>query len=142
MSTVFFDPKASLLTGNEATLNELVFNLLFCNRSATIGDRLGGGEIANKNSDLGGWWADPTFGSKLWVMLKYGKLTKDTPEQCRQYILAALKRGQDIGIFGEVEVTVEVSGTPKSALMATIKIHKPNGSVETVFYANLWELVR
>ena len=139
----YFDPKSYLLTGAPSTfLAECVCNALFNDRAANIGDRMGGGEIATSTSDRGGWWADPTFGSRLHLLMRSGKLLKNTPETCRQYILEALKPLQDSGILGEVEVAVTTTGEPKNGLAAEIKCHKPDGSAETLRFDDLWDYVR
>lgn len=141
MAQQLFDPKGNLLVGDSTSLAELVFNSLFCNRSAGIGDSLGGGQKATYASDRGGWWADPNFGSKLWLIMKTGKLLPNTPELAKQYIVAALQNLKTAGVLGEIEVTVEATGSPKSALTATIVMHKPDGSVETIKYESLWDNV-
>jgi len=142
MTAIVTDPKGRLLAGDPVTLGELVSNALGIDRTANVGDALGGGRKAAASDDRCGWWAAPAYGCRLWTLLRAGKATATAATEAQAMIAEALKPLQDQGVLGRVDVSVRLTGSPKKALEATIVHHKPTGERESVRYENLWALVR
>lgn len=136
------DPKARLLLYRTG-LSELVGNALFSERRASVGDRLPGGEVAGvqvPGPDRRGWWADSTFGSRVWELMG-GKLTPDLPERGRMYAAEALAPLVTQGILGSVEVACDFltrDGGQKVGLSLSVTCNRPGGPVETLYYDQLW----
>lgn len=139
------DPHVGLLDPAYPTtsLQVLVFNALFSDRTAKTGDHLLDGTTATDSplsGDRSGWWADGAHGSRLWL-LKRSKLVGDTPAQVRGYILEALDRLVRLGVLGTVGVETDwvLDGTYKIGVSAVVTVSKPaGGEAAVITYDNLW----
>ena len=93
-----------------------------------------------------GWWGD-TFpkvqhdriGSRLWLLTRE-KITSATPLKAKEYIEEALTWLLEDGIASRIDVTAERQGL--SMLVATCQIYKPDGSMEDIRFANIWDFLR
>lgn len=110
------------------TLRDLVLISLFTWRRATDDDPVPDG--ANRQ----GWWADPTLGSRLWL-LKRAKLTPKTLGTARRYVEEALQWLVDEGIASRVEVTAERQG---KALALAVAAYRPRDPRNVVRYDFIW----
>ena len=62
--------------------------------------------IPDGTQERRGWWADPAFGSKLWL-LKRAALTSDTVQSAKRYAAEALAWMVDEGLASELSVDAE-----------------------------------
>lgn len=85
----------------EDGLRSAVIVSLFTDRRAEIDD-----EIPDGSGDRRGWWADPTLGSRLWLLAR-AKQTPDTLARARAYAIEALQWLIDDGVGTAVDVTAE-----------------------------------
>lgn len=110
------------------TLRDLVTISLFTWRRATDDDPV----PADANRQ--GWWADPTLGSRLWL-LKRAKLTPKTLGTAKRYAEEALQWLVDEGIASRVEVTAERQG---NAIALGISVARPRDPRSLVRYSLIW----
>lgn len=85
----------------ESGLRSAVIVSLFTDRRAESDNALPSG-----TTDRRGWWADPTLGSRLWL-LKREKETPDLYARARHYAEEALAWLVDDGVASAVVVAVE-----------------------------------
>lgn len=85
----------------EDGLRTAVIVSLFTDRRAEPDD-----EIPDGSGDRRGWWADPTLGSRLWLLAR-AKETPDTLARARAYAIEALQWLVDDGVATAVDVTAE-----------------------------------
>ncbi|WP_020613097.1 phage GP46 family protein [Sediminispirochaeta bajacaliforniensis] len=81
-------------------------------------------------TDRGRWWADPEFGSDLWLLRQTGKTTADLLTDVKQEIIRALSWLKDDGIAEDVECETELTG--KNRINYNVKITKPSGASEII----------
>lgn len=111
-------------------LRDLVHVSLFTWRRADPDDEL------EEGRDPQGWWADPEFGSKLWLLM--GKpITNQTVSRARSYAEQALAWMVTAGICSAVEVVVTRSARP-GFLTFDIALVRPRGEASTRRYSLLW----
>lgn len=110
-------------------LRDLVHVSLFTWRRAEPDDRLPEGQSPQ------GWWADPTFGSKLWL-LQGRPINNALLSRARAYCEQALAWMAAENIASAVEVTVERAG--RNQLSLRVVLVRPRGDGETRRYSLLW----
>lgn len=107
-----------------------VLNLLFTDRQANPDDVLPDG-----TTDRRGWWADPTLGSRLWL-LDRAKQTQDTLNRAQLYITEALQPLIDQGIAARIDVAT--SWARAEFLQANVTIYRADGTKVALNFPNLW----
>jgi len=110
-------------------LRDLVLISLFTWRRATADDPVPEGASRQ------GWWADPTMGSRLWL-LQRAKLTTKMLGTARQYAEEALAWLVREGIASAVSVTVERHG--RAGLAIAVSIARPRDPRSRVRYDLIW----
>ena len=110
-------------------LRDLVLISLFTWRRATSDDPVPEGQSRQ------GWWADPTLGSRLWL-LKRAKLTAKLLGTARQYCEQALAWLVTEGIASAVSVVVERYG--KAGFALAVSVTRPRDPRERVRYDLIW----
>ncbi len=108
-------------------IQELVTMSLFTWRRALDGDVLPDGASRR------GWFADPEFGSRLWL-LNYGKLDTAALANAKTYVLEALQWMIDDGILASVEAEVERG---QRGIFMDIKLRAPRAPESSLRYAYL-----
>lgn len=77
-------------------------------------------------TDRGRWWADPSFGSDLWLIRARGKIDETTDlDVFRRVAEEALAWLISDGIADRIEVTPQRSA---SVIRYTVTVFSPNGS--------------
>jgi len=130
-----------LLDGVTPELAQVALNRLLSNRAAEIGDILPEtSKPATAADDRGGWWADPTFGSRFWL-LRRAKLIEETLARAVTYAEEALKPMVDIGMLGSVSAESDfvLDGTRRVGVSVDITVTAPDGAVGSIRFANLWQ---
>ncbi|MDR1300956.1 MAG: phage GP46 family protein [Treponema sp.] len=87
-------------------------------------------------TNKGTWWADPSFGSDLWLLRQRGKLDGQTADTLRHLILQATQWLVNDGLVREITCHTERSG--KNEITYTVTVMRANGSHELlkeVWYA-------
>jgi phage gp46-like protein len=85
-------------------------------------------------TDKGAWWADPSFGSDLWLLRKEGRVNGRTAGTVRRMVLECLAWLKDEGLAKSISCTAEQSG--KNEIGYTVVIVKPDGN--TVDIKDAW----
>jgi len=123
-------------------LAQIVLNRLLSNRAAEIGDVLPAtGKPATHADDRGGWWADPTFGSRLWLLTR-AKLTGEALARAVTYADEALQPLVDSGILGTVAASADYAREPNGRAVGIdllIEVTQPDGSKGSIRYDGLWK---
>lgn len=89
-------------------------------------------------TNKGSWWADPSFGSDLWIIQQEGKVTERTAGTVQQVLLDAAKWLVDDGLASSIDCKAERSG--KNTITYTITVMKPDG--ETIEVKEVWNAVQ
>jgi len=97
------------------------------------------GELAlmSIGTDKGTWWADPAFGSELWLLKRNGRVDGQTVGTLRRMVLECLKWLIDDGLAKEISCAAERTG--KNTIAYTVTIERPDG--ETVEVKEAWSVV-
>jgi phage gp46-like protein len=86
-----------------------------------------------------GWYGDPDFGSRLWL-LRWRKLTTETLADARAYAEEALAWLVPAGILASVQASASVLPGVRGAMALDITIRRPEAtSDETIRYDAIWE---
>jgi len=134
------DQHAGLLLENVTPdLAQVVWNALFSNRMASEGDTLPSGKKAGSTGDRGGWWANPLFGSRLWL-LQRAKLVQGTLVNVQTYAEEALRPLIVGGYLKSAVAAAEFTYTNnvKSGVSVKITLTKPDGTTGSITYESLW----
>ena len=83
----------------------------------------------------GGWWADDTFGSKLWL-LRRRSASQETINLARDYAREALVWLVTDGVAARVDVTTERFG--QDGIAMSVLVSKADGTVEALRFPDLW----
>lgn len=110
----------------EGGLHTTVIVSLFTDRRAESDD-----ENPDGSGDRRGWWANPTLGSRLWLLAR-AKEMPDTLARARTYAIEALQWLIDDGVATAVDVTAEWAGRGVLGLRVVITI-ADHGRFEDVF---------
>jgi phage gp46-like protein len=85
-------------------------------------------------TDKGSWWADPGFGSELWILRQEGKITGRTAGTVQRMIADCLTWLERDGIAAGITCRAEQSG--KNEIAYTVTAEKPNG--DPVIVKDTW----
>jgi phage gp46-like protein len=81
-------------------------------------------------TNRGTWWADPEFGSDLWLIRQEGKVDQATAGKVKREIERALAWFVSDGLVSETTVTTWQAG--KNRIDYLVVMTKPDGGEETV----------
>jgi len=88
-------------------------------------------------TDKGRWFADPDFGSELWLLKETGKIDGRTAETLRRMVLESLAWLVGDGLASSVECEAERAG--RDRIDYTVTVTRPDGSAAVVKEA--WNVV-
>lgn len=88
-------------------------------------------------TDLGAWWADPTFGSRLWILRRTRKVNESTVGAVEQALRDCTAWLVSDGLAKQIEVSAEQSG--KNRIDYTVTVTKPDGKTEDI--KGVWSAV-
>ncbi|MDR1250180.1 MAG: phage GP46 family protein [Treponema sp.] len=81
-------------------------------------------------TDKGTWFANPDFGSELWLLKKEGKVDGQTAGTLERMLRESLQWLVDDGLAATVDCAAERTG--KNRIDYQITVARPDGSPETV----------
>jgi phage gp46-like protein len=87
-------------------------------------------------TDKGAWWADPGFGSELWLLKKEGKTDGQTAGTFRRMLEDCLRWLAEEGLASQIFCEAESAG--KNAIAYRVTVTRPEGdsfSVKEVWSA-------
>jgi phage gp46-like protein len=76
-------------------------------------------------TDKGTWWANPGFGSELWLLKKSGKIDGQTAGTFRRMLEDCLRWLVDEGLAAKV--ICEAEGAGKTAIAYRVTVIRPGG---------------
>jgi len=85
-------------------------------------------------TNKGSWWADPDFGSELYLLRESGKVDGKTAGTFKRLLQECLEWLVEDGIVKKINFIVERTG--KCEISYLIEITQPNGS--NVFIKDVW----
>lgn len=85
-------------------------------------------------TDKGRWWADPSFGSDLWILRESGKIDGTTAGKVRAIILECTAWLKADGLVKMIDCKAERTG--KNEIRYELTLFKPDGS--SVFIKDVW----
>lgn len=88
-------------------------------------------------TDKGAWWADPDFGSELWLLRKVGKVDGRTAGTLRRMVLESLQWIINDGLAAQIDCEAERTG--KNEIQYSVIIFYPNGN--NVLIREVWSAV-
>jgi phage gp46-like protein len=88
-------------------------------------------------TDKGAWWADPAFGSELWLLRKNGKVDGQTAGTVRRMVLECLQWIVTDRLAAKINCTAERTG--KNEIRYHVTIIRPNGN--NVLLTEVWSAV-
>jgi len=88
-------------------------------------------------TDRGKWWADPLFGSELWLLQQEGKVTGKTAGTVQRMILESLQWLKDDGLVKNITCTAELAG--KNEINYTVIVDRPGNN--PVIVKDVWRAV-
>ena len=89
-------------------------------------------------TDKGTWWADPTFGSELWMLRQEGKVDNRTAGRVQQMVLDCLAWMKDDGLAADIDCKAEQAG--KNVIDYSVMVIRPNG--DPVIVKDTWDAVK
>jgi len=89
-------------------------------------------------TDRGSWWADPNFGSELWLLRQTGKIDGRTAGTFRRMILDCTQWLVDDGLVKKINCETERSG--KNEISYTVETIQPNGG--SILINEVWNGVQ
>jgi phage gp46-like protein len=89
-------------------------------------------------TDRGSWWADPSFGSELWILKQTGKVDNRTAGIFQRMLRECLKWLKDGGIASNVLCTAERSG--KNTIAWSVTVLRPDG--EPLIIKDIWDALQ
>lgn len=120
------------------TLHRALLISLFSDRRAEVDD-----ELPFDDGDRRGWWADAfnafPIGSRLWLLTR-AKVTNETANTARDYIVEALDWMIQVGLATSIDVTVEVrdQGGGGKAVGGVVVINRDEVNVGGLRFGDLW----
>jgi phage gp46-like protein len=88
-------------------------------------------------TNKGTWWADPHFGSELWLLKQSGKVTGQTAGTLRRMILEATAWLVADGLVKEIDCTASTG--PADTIAYTVTIYRGDGKSELI--KEVWSAV-
>jgi phage gp46-like protein len=88
-------------------------------------------------TDKGAWFADPDFGSELWLLKKEGKVDGRTAEKLERMLRECLQWLINDGLAASVDCTAERNG--KNRIDYRVTVRRPDGS--PVIVKEAWNVV-
>jgi phage gp46-like protein len=88
-------------------------------------------------TNKGTWFADPAFGSELWLLKKEGKVDGKTAGTLERMLRESLIWLVDDGLVATIECTAERTG--KNRIDYQITVTRFDGSLETV--KDMWNVI-
>jgi phage gp46-like protein len=88
-------------------------------------------------TDKGTWWADPAFGSELWLLKKEGKVDGQTAGKLERMVRESLQWLVDDGLAATVDCAAERNG--KSRIDYRVTVTQPDGS--SVEVREAWSVI-
>jgi phage gp46-like protein len=88
-------------------------------------------------TDKGTWWADPAFGSDLWLLKKEGKVDGQTAGKLERIVRESLQWLVDDGLAVTVDCAAERNG--KSRIDYQVTVTRPDGSPVKV--QEVWNVI-
>jgi phage gp46-like protein len=85
-------------------------------------------------TDRGTWWADPEFGSTLWILRRYGKVGPTTAGEVKRIIEAAVAWLVLDDLAKQIEVVTEHVG--RNAIAWAVTVTRPGGG--TALVKDVW----
>lgn len=89
-------------------------------------------------TDKGTWWADPSFGSELWILRQEGKINSRTVGRVQQMILDCLKWLKEDGLAANIECHAEQIG--KNEIAYSVTVYRPKG--DPVIVKDTWDAIK
>jgi len=89
-------------------------------------------------TDKGAWWADPNFGSELWMLRQEGKVDNRTAGRVQQMILDCLMWMKNDGIAADIDCQAEQVG--KNEIAYSVKVLRPSG--DPIIVKDTWYAVK
>jgi len=77
-------------------------------------------------TDKGTWWADPSFGSELWLLRKNGKVDGQTAGTLRRMVLESLQWLVQGSLAKKIDCAAERTG--KNEIRYSVVIFRPDGN--------------
>jgi phage gp46-like protein len=93
--------------------------------------------LMSVGTDKGAWWADPEFGSGLWLLRQRGKVTGETAGELRRMILEATAWLVADGLARKIECAAERSG--KDRIDYTVTVY--HSDTDRFFVTGVWDAV-
>lgn len=121
---------ASLLDGDDLQTSTLIS--FFTDRQANTDDI-----IPDGTKNRRGWWADPTMGSRLWL-LEREKLTRETARRAKDYGEECLQWMIDDGVIVGRDVTAEVAARVPGRLLMGVILHRTDGTTVALNFVWVW----
>lgn len=121
---------AQLLDGDDLATAALIS--FFSERQANNDD-----EIPDGTKNRRGWWADPTLGSRLWL-LEREKLTRETARRAKDYGEESLQWLVDDGVIAAYEVTAEVVARVPGRLVMGVTLFRTDGTKVALNFVWVW----
>jgi phage gp46-like protein len=88
-------------------------------------------------TDKGTWFADPSFGSDLWLLKKEGKVDGQTAGKLERIVRESLQWLVDDGMAAVVDCAAERNG--KSRMDYRVTVTRPDGS--SVEIQEVWNVI-
>ena len=89
-------------------------------------------------TDKGTWWADPAFGSELWLLRKNGKVDGQTAGTLRRMVLESLQWIALSSLAAKIECSAERTG--KNEISYAVALYRPNDE-NPVIISEAWSAV-
>lgn len=115
----------------DAGLRTALLLSLFTDRQAEPTDVL-----PNNSGDRRGWWADPTFGSRLWL-LQRSKQTPDVPSRAEEYSREATQWLTDTKVTERIDVTSDFLDDG-SGYFVEVSVKRPNVDPVKFRFDRVW----
>jgi phage gp46-like protein len=88
-------------------------------------------------TDKGSWWADPEFGSELWLLKREGKADGGTAGTLARMLRECLGWLVRDGLCESVDAQAERSG--RNTVSYTVTLYKPDGESDVI--KEVWSAV-
>jgi len=86
-------------------------------------------------TDKGSWWADPNFGSELYLLRENGKVDEKTAGNFKRMLQECLSWIVTDGLARQINCAVERTG--KNVISYTVETIQPDGG--SIFIKDVWK---